>query len=63
MNKPSGSTGTALKHKASTIGELFSYLRQKGGWLLIPMVTLIVIIAILVILAQTSGVTPFLYPL
>lgn len=45
-----------------TVAELFSFLHKAREWLLIPLVVLIVIVALLVILAQTSGIAPFLYP-
>ena len=44
-------------------GELLSYLWQRKLWWLIPMVTVLLLFALLLIFASASGVGPFIYTL
>ena len=45
------------------VGELLSYLWKRKLWWLIPMVSILLIFALLVIFASASGVGPFIYTL
>lgn len=45
------------------VGELLSYLWQRKLWWLIPMVTVLLLFALLLIFASASGVGPFIYTL
>jgi len=48
--------------KLSTIKELFGFLRREKKWWMIPMVLVLVLLAFLIIFAQSSALAPFLYP-
>jgi len=62
----SGSTPMALKRisrNLSVLRELAAFLRERRLWWLLPMVAVFVLIAVLLVLAQSSAVAPLLYPL
>ena len=44
-------------------GELLSFLWQRKLWWLIPMVFVLLVFALLIVFASTSGVGPFIYTL
>jgi hypothetical protein len=48
--------------KLGTIKELFSFLKREKKWWLFPMVLVLVLLAFLIIFAQSSALAPFLYP-
>jgi hypothetical protein len=48
--------------KLNTVKELFGFLRREKKWWLIPMVLVLVLLAGLIIFAQSSAIAPFLYP-
>ncbi len=48
--------------KRSTIKELFGFLHREKKWWLIPLVAVLVVLAFLIIFAQSSALAPFLYP-
>ena len=48
--------------KLGTVKELFGFLRREKKWWLIPMVLVLVLLAFLIIFAQSSALAPFLYP-
>ena len=48
--------------KLSTVKELFGFLRREKKWWLIPMIAVLVLLAFLIIFAQSSALAPFLYP-
>lgn len=43
--------------------ELFDFLWVRRLWWLIPMVGVLLLIGILMIIAQSSAIAPFIYPL
>ena len=45
------------------VGELFTALWHHRRWWLIPMVVILVAIGLLLVLASTSGIGPFIYAL
>lgn len=48
--------------KLGTVKELFGFLRREKKWWLIPLVVVLVMLAGLIIFAQSSAIAPFLYP-
>jgi hypothetical protein len=48
--------------KLSTVKELFGFLQREKKWWLIPMIAVLVLLAVLIIFAQSSSIAPFLYP-
>jgi hypothetical protein len=53
----------SLASRTGTLGELFSYLWQNRLWWILPAVVVIVFFGILVVFAQASPVSPFIYAL
>jgi hypothetical protein len=51
------------KRRLGIVGELFSFIWGMKRWWLVPMVALLVIFGVLLILAQSSAVGPFIYTL
>ena len=49
--------------KLGVSGELLRFLWQRKLWWLIPMVTVLIIFALLLVFASASGVGPFIYTL
>jgi hypothetical protein len=47
----------------STIGELFQFLWSQRLWWLIPFVTVLLLIAVLLIVGEVTGIAPFIYTL
>lgn len=45
------------------VGELLRFLWQRKLWWLIPMVFVLLLFALLVVFASTSGIGPFIYTL
>ncbi len=52
-----------LKTRFGIIGELFAFMWERKIWWMIPMVTLLLIFAVLLIFAQSSPLAPFIYTL
>lgn len=44
-------------------GELFSFLWGNKRWWMLPMVTVLFVFGVLLILAQSSAIAPFIYTL
>jgi hypothetical protein len=47
----------------STVRELFSFLWQGKQWWLIPFVATLLLIALLVLAGEATGIAPFIYTL
>ncbi len=52
-----------VKRRARIIGELFQFLWEQKLWWMIPMITLLLIFAVLLIFAQSTALGPFIYTL
>jgi hypothetical protein len=48
--------------KLGTIKELMGFLRREKKWWLMPLVAVLVILALVIVFAQSSSLAPFLYP-
>ena len=48
---------------AGTIRELFQFLWARRLWWLIPFVAVLLLVAVLLIVGQVTGVAPFIYTL
>jgi hypothetical protein len=51
----------SLTSRTGTLGELFAYLWQNRLWWIIPAVLVLVLFGVLVVFAQVSPVSPFIY--
>ena len=48
---------------AGTVGELFQFLWARRLWWLIPFVAILLLVGVLLIIGQVTGVAPFIYTL
>jgi hypothetical protein len=48
---------------AGTIGELFRFLWTRRVWWMIPFVATLLLVAVLLMVGQATGIAPFIYPL
>lgn len=53
----------SMTSNVGIVGQLLSFLWQRKLWWLIPMVTVLLLFALLLIFASASGVGPFIYTL
>lgn len=54
---------TGLRARFSIAGELLAFLWAVKLWWLIPMVGSLLLLGVLIILAQSSAIAPFIYAL
>jgi len=47
----------------SLLGELWDFLKVRKAWWLTPIIIMLIIVGILIILAQSSSISPFIYAL
>ena len=52
-----------LAGRGGTLAELFSFLWQRKMWWMMPLIAILVLFGILLFLAQSSAVAPWMYPL
>ncbi len=52
----------AFSQRFGTVFELFRYVRSRKRWWLIPLLVIVLLVGMLVIFAQLSGVSRFVYP-
>jgi len=55
-----------LKQAQSTLnilGELFTFLMKRKKWWLTPIILVLILVAFLIFLAESSAVAPFIYTL
>lgn len=48
---------------ARTIGELFRFLWARKLWWLVPFVSVLLLVAVLLLVGEATGVAPFIYTL
>ena len=47
--------------RAGIIGELFTFFMQHKRWWMLPVISIVLLAAVLIILAQSSALAPFIY--
>ena len=47
--------------KLSIIIELFSFLKERKAWWLVPIVFFLILLGFLLVFAQSSPIAPFIY--
>lgn len=52
-----------LTSRSSVIGELFRFLWRERLWWLLPMVTILLLFGLLLLVAQSAPLAPFIYTL
>jgi len=50
-------------HRFGIVGELFSFFWSNKRWWLVPMLVTLFLFGVLLILAQSSAIAPFIYTL
>ncbi len=50
-----------IRTVGATVGELFAFLWHNRLWWMIPFVVTLLLVAVLLVFAQSSPVVPFLY--
>jgi len=53
----------AIGHRGRIIGEFFAFLWRQKLWWMIPMFALTMVVGLLLILGQSSALSPFIYTL
>ncbi len=53
----------SMKSNFAVVGELLVFLWQRKLWWLIPMAVVLLVLALLMVFATTSGIAPFIYTL
>jgi len=48
---------------AGTVRELFAFLRARKLWWMMPFVTVLLIVALLLLVGEATGIAPFIYTL
>ncbi len=48
---------------ARTIRELFAFLQARKGWWLVPFVATLLLVALLLLVGEVTGIAPFIYTL
>jgi hypothetical protein len=51
------------RRRPGIVGELLSYLVRNKRWWLLPIVVMVGLMAVLIILGQSSAIAPFIYTL
>jgi Family of unknown function (DUF5989) len=57
---------TAIQTASGRLGimrDLFAFFWSNKRWWLVPMLIILFVVGILIILAQSSAIAPFIYPL
>jgi hypothetical protein len=52
-----------ITSRLGVMGELLSFLWKRKLWWLIPMISMLLLLAMLLIFAQASSIAPFIYTL
>ena len=52
-----------MKGRLGILGELIQFLWQRKLWWMIPMIVILVLFGVLIVLAGSSPVAPFIYTL
>jgi hypothetical protein len=48
---------------ASTVRELFAFLGARKAWWLVPFVATLLLVALLLLVGEATGIAPFIYTL
>ena len=52
-----------MANNKSMLGELWSFLRIRKKWWLLPIIIMLVLVGALIIFGQSSALSPFIYAL
>jgi hypothetical protein len=51
------------RRRFGIVGELFSFFLGHKRWWMLPMITVLLLLGVFILLAQSSAIAPFLYTL
>ena len=51
-----------MKNKG-LVGELWSFMKENKKWWLLPIIVVLLLVGVLIILGQSSAISPFIYAL
>ena len=54
---------TQFKNRIRIVGELLGFFWKRKLWWLLPMVVLLILVGVLILVAHSSAVAPFIYVL
>ena len=54
---------TAIRRRVGVSGELLSFFMANKRWWLLPMMAVLLLFGVVIILAQSSAIGPFIYTL
>jgi len=49
--------------RMSTAGELFSFFWRNKHWWMLPVIFVVLVLGVVIVLAQSSAIAPFIYTL
>ncbi len=52
-----------MSNNKSLIAQIWIFLKERKAWWLTPIIIMLIIVAILIIFAQSSPLSPFIYAL
>lgn len=52
-----------MGNNKSLLGEIFAFLKERKAYWLIPIIVMLLIVGVLIIFAQSSVLSPFIYAL
>ena len=52
-----------MSENKSVLGELWNFLKVRKAWWLTPIIILLVLVGVLIVLGQSSALSPFIYAL
>jgi len=52
-----------MSNNKSLLGELWDFLKVRKAWWLAPILIMLVFVGVLIILGQSSAISPFIYAL
>jgi Family of unknown function (DUF5989) len=51
------------RRRFGIVGELFSFFLTNKRWWMLPMITVLFLLGVVILLAQSSAIAPFIYTL
>ena len=48
-------------NQTSVLHETWDFLKERKAWWIIPIVAMLLLVAVLIILSQSSAISPFVY--
>jgi uncharacterized membrane protein len=57
------STARTAASRVGTVGQLFSFFWSNKRWWLVPMLVTLFLLGVVIVLAQSSAIAPFIYTL